>query len=402
MRRSAPARLPKGISLHKATGSYFGRIVVQRPDGTKARVSTPYFTSVAEASYALRRIGVEAASLDPSRVTMSSFLAEWMAWIAPVLEGRTQTKPHVRPATYSNRLRALAPLLPAKIATGKLANNKNFEMSRSMLIRDFDARALRLFLDRLTASGVGSRSRQLAYEYLRAAWPFAIRQQYVLAAASPFATIERPDHKATIRESLTEAEMGKLQAACGSVKALRTRVLLTLLVTSGPRISEALGLQWEHVNFERGEVRIRQQLGENRKPAPLKTMESSREVWPVPEVMKGLVELKALAKSPWVFETPRGGPLDRNNVRTKMLHPVLERAGLACRVTVHDLRSIAATLAANDMDAVALCQMFGWSKLSTAQKFYLKATDTRREAGRAAAMKGMERAARAARTVPAG
>lgn len=80
--------------------------------------------------------------------------------------------------------------------------------------------------------------------------------------------------------------------------------------------------------------------------------------------MKGAAELKAVAKSPWVFESPKGGPLDRNNVRTKMLHPVLERAVLAGRVTVHDLRRVAATLAANDMDAVAFCQLSGWSKLS--------------------------------------
>lgn len=137
------------------------------------------------------------------------------------------------------------------MATGKFANDKNFEQFQ-MLIRDFDARALRLFLQRLIASGGGSPSHQLAYEYLRAAWPFAIRQQFVLAAARPFGAIERPEHKATIRENLTEAQMGKLQAACGSAKALRTRVLLTLLVTSGPRISEALGLQWELIDFERG------------------------------------------------------------------------------------------------------------------------------------------------------
>lgn len=225
---------------------------MERPDGTKARVRTPYFESSAEAAEALRRIGLDAASLDPSRVTMSSILAEWMAWSAPVPEGRPQARPHVRPATYANRLQTLAPLLPAKMATGKFANDKNFEQFRSMLIRDFECSRSPAVSTTADRERRRIRSHQPAYEYLRAAWPFAIRQQYVLAAARPFGAIERPEHKATIRENLTEAQMGKLQAACGSAKALRTRVLLTLLVTSGPRISEALGLQWELIDFERG------------------------------------------------------------------------------------------------------------------------------------------------------
>lgn len=389
---NAKKKIPVGVSFHKATGTYFGRKSLTLRDGTASRISTAYFATVGEAQDALAKAARQAVALDPAKHSVESFLEAWFAAIKP--DSPNPKKPRVRERTYALRLQVLAPLLPASLAIGKRANDPAFASIRTKLLRDFTEVDLRAILSRLEANGAGSRTVQLAYEVLRAAWRYAGQRRYVDVREAPFVHVDRPEHTSKRKESLSDGEIDRLFAAIRATKVLRSRALLLMLATAGLRIGEALALRWENVDTIEGVVRVREQLTEAGEAGPLKTPESHRDVWTIPEVSDMLRELRTVAKSPYVFETVKTQrAMDRNNVRSKVFVPMIERAKLgSAGLTVHDLRGIAATVAASSgLDPVALCMMFGWTNVNTAKRFYIRQNDTMRQAAREAMMNGMQR-----------
>lgn len=385
-------KLPRGISYHATRKLYFGRKSVVLRDGSPKRITTAYFSSIAEAQDALAKASRQAVSLDPAKYTIESFLTEWIEYIRP--KSADPKKPQVRPKTFENRAQALGPLLPASVGLGKRVGSPAFESLRTKPLRDFTDTDLRAFLDRQTTHGIGSRTVQTSYEALRAAWKYAIQRRYV-DGDSPFLRVDRPHHDAKPKSPMSDADYAKLIAEIDATPLVRSRTLLQLLVTTGLRSSEALALTWENITLDgsEAEVRVRVQLGEDGEAAPLKTKESRREVFLMAHVVEGLRELKGAARSAWVFETAKSAkPLDRNNLRTKMLAPVVKRAGLADRgITVHTLRGIAATLLAPEVEAATLTRLFGWSDIKTAMKYYARSSGTMREAGREGMRRQLER-----------
>jgi integrase len=268
-----------------------------------------------------------------------------------------------------------------------------FTSMRTKLLKDFDDGDLRTFLDRLAANDVGSRSVQIAYETLRAAYRYAAQRRYVDTSTSPFLYVDKPVHESKRKDALTNDQLGRLMGAIRDTKVPRSRTLLLLLVTTGLRIGEALGLEWEHVDLHKGEVKVRQQLVGS-KPAPLKTKESHRDVPLVPEAVAALRALKASSKSKtWVFGSRTSErPVDASNFRSEVFAPMLERAGLAdSGLTPHGLRSVAASLVAPHVDPVVLTKMFGWTTVNVAAKFYVRAGEALRDQGRNAMVTALER-----------
>lgn len=387
---TTPRKLPRGVARHGLTGMYYGRKLTALRDGTKRRITTPYFASPTEAADALVTLTRQAEVLDPKKRTVEAFMAEWFAAIEP--DGSNPKKPRVRRNTYDARLRALAPILPESLAKGRLALHPAFEALRTKRLKDFNDADLRTFLDRLAASGVGSRSVQMTYEVLRAAYRYAAQRRYVDPSASPFIYVDKPHHESKRKDALTDAELKKLFTAIRATKVQRSRTLLLLLGTSGLRIGEALGLRWEFVDLKRAEVKVRQQLvGSDL--APLKTRESRREVPLIPEVVTALKALKSSSKSSFVFASRTSDrPLDASNFRSEVFAPMLERAGLAkSGLTPHGLRSVAASLLAPGVDPVLLTKWFqrGCEVLRPRRGSDARAR-TERDGGRAGACRGNE------------
>jgi site-specific recombinase XerD len=388
-------RLPPGITYHEPSDSYFGRKTVVVRDGTKQRVSSAYAATPAEATDLLAKAIHQAKALDPERRTVEAFLGEWFARIAP--DGPNPKKPKVREATYDQRMQVLGPLLPASLAKGMRASHPAFESLRVKLFKNFDEVDLRAYCERFAETGAGSRSVQLAWEVLRTAWNYAAQRRYVDLGENPFLRFPRPEHISERKEPLSDAEVARLLDAIRATKNPRSRTLLMVLVTTGLRISEALALRWEKLDLDKGEVKVRAQLTKA-KLGPLKTLESRREAWTVDEVTQGLTALSEKAHSEWVFETARTHrPLDRNNVRSEVFRPMLKRAGLEhSGLTIHNLRSLAASLVAPGVDAMTLCLMFGWTNVNTARKFYVRSSDVTRGAGRDAMQGALTRIGRLA------
>ena len=138
--------------------------------------------------------------------------------------------------------------------------------------------------------------------------------------------------------------------------------LYYLELATGLRRGELLGLKWEDIDLERGDLRVRRQVSRINGEvveAPLKTKNAYRTLPLAEDTVSVLREQRRkVGNSPWVFPSPNGGPISPDSV-LHMLHRVLKRAGLP-KVRFHDLRHTFATLALqNGVDVKTVSGMLG-------------------------------------------
>ena len=133
-------------------------------------------------------------------------------------------------------------------------------------------------------------------------------------------------------------------------------------LATGLRRGELLGLKWEDLDLERGDLRVRRQIARINGEvveAPLKTKNAYRTLPLAKDTVDVLdQQKKKVGASPWVFPGPTGDPMSPDSV-LHMLHRVLKRAGVP-RVRFHDLRHTFATLALqNGVDVKTVSGMLG-------------------------------------------
>ena len=124
------------------------------------------------------------------------------------------------------------------------------------------------------------------------------------------------------------------------------RLFFELLAHSGLRISEAVGLTWEHLDLgDSPRIKVREQVyrgrrrrlksGAGRRDIPLSAGMAARVLAYRRDSFRG-------PQAP-VFRSPRGGPLSPPNVGRDVLHPAREVAGMPW-VTFHSFRHTCASL----------------------------------------------------------
>ena len=133
-------------------------------------------------------------------------------------------------------------------------------------------------------------------------------------------------------------------------------------LATGLRRGELLGLKWEDLDLERGDLRVKRQIARINGEvveAPLKTKNAYRTLPLARDTVDVLMQQKKkVGSSPWVFPSSIGGPMSPDSV-LHMLHRVLKRAGLP-QVRFHDLRHTFATLALqNGVDVKTVSGMLG-------------------------------------------
>lgn len=139
----------------------------------------------------------------------------------------------------------------------------------------------------------------------------------------------------------------------------RLYALYCLAITAGMRQAEMLGLHWDDVDFEQGEVRVRRQLnwssGKGFSFVEPKTAKGRRSVALPAFALEALrlhrraqLAERLRAGPGWeemglVFPNESGRPLDRNNLVKRSFFPLLAKSRLP-KIRFHDLRHTAATL----------------------------------------------------------
>jgi integrase len=161
--------------------------------------------------------------------------------------------------------------------------------------------------------------------------------------------------------------------------------LVTLAVSTGVRLGEALGLQWPDVDLERRQLRINKSLqrvsGQGQILMETKTRRSRRSLilpFKAAEALRALRlqqdRWRRAAGSAWhkrdfVFTSSTGQPLDQRNV-LRMFRRVLRKAKLP-RMRFHDLRhSCASLLLAEHISPRVVMEALGHSRISVTMDTY--------------------------------
>lgn len=202
------------------------------------------------------------------------------------------------------------------------------------------------------ASGLSARTIAYAHSVLHGALDHAVKRG--LLAKNPAAGATRPRTKTREMQSLTPEEAGAfLAAAAGS----RFESLWVLLVTSGIRPAEALGLEWADLQDDAGTIQrslVHLRDGSTEEDAP-KTDKARRTVALPQATIASLRQhkigqnIERLAAGPrwqendYIFCNHIGGPLEWRVVARRYFRPLIARANLK-RFRPYDLRHTCASL----------------------------------------------------------
>ena len=185
-------------------------------------------------------------------------------------------------------------------------------------------------------------------------------------AHDPSAVVATPKTARKLPAHLTLDDVDRLLATPrpDRLLGLRDRAILELLYSSGLRVSELTGLDWEHLDADAGLVRV---LGKGRK----------ERVVPVGRPALRALETyrTAAAGAGWpaargaVFRNARGGRLTPRSVGRLVDRHVLA-SGTTTKATPHALRHTFAThLLGAGADLRAIQELLGHASLSTTQRY---------------------------------
>ena len=197
-----------------------------------------------------------------------------------------------------------------------------------------------------------------------------------LIRTNPATDCKLPPKKSKEMKVLTREEMQRFMAQAKYDGYLE---LFILELSTGMRRGEILGLQWDDLNIQTGELKISRQVailnGKIHITEP-KTQTSIRTVILPADILKMLAEYKQTITSKWLFPSPVKDDMPRNpSAVRKILDRILVKSG--CKhIRFHDLRHTFATTAlANGMDIKTLSAIIGHNSAETTLNIYTHITD---------------------------
>jgi integrase len=193
------------------------------------------------------------------------------------------------------------------------------------------------------------------HRVLRTALSDAAKWGYLANNPAALATPARPRSRTQKADTCwTRAQVAKFES---EVVDHRLFALWQLLLWSGLRRGEALGLEWDHVDLGAGRLAVRQSLsmvGTRPTVGPPKTESSRRDVELLPTTVKALRRWHSrqaeerlavgerYVRTDFVFTRPHGGPLHPNTVSLRWSE-LVRNCGLP-EIRLHDTRHTHATM----------------------------------------------------------
>ena len=178
---------------------------------------------------------------------------------------------------------------------------------------------------------------------------------YVEVLGKKFGQIKMPKKEKRLPEILTKEEVKKLIDSADNIKS---RLIVSLLYSSGLRVSELVNLKVDDLNLNENTGWIRR--GKGNKDRLFATSSG------LCSELKEYLESKGKG-SKYVFSRER--PLTTRNIQ-KIIKGIRDRAGISKRVTPHTLRhSFATHLLENGVDIRKIQVLLGHSSLNTTQVY---------------------------------
>ena len=269
--------------------------------------------------------------VEPKKVTLNEHLDTWLD---------TVVRHRVRPRTLGSYQHLLDGYVRPTLGSRYLAQVTAVEVQR--------------LYSALLTRGLSPRTVRYTHAVLRNALKQAVTWR--LVAQNPCDAVELPRQVRSEMQALSaEQARGFLEAAASTP----WRALFEVLVVTGMRPGEALGLQWRDIDWDAGRLSVRRALVKQGKEWRLeepKTQSSRRAIPLPPATMRTLAAhrkqqaVDRLATGPaylhhdLVFAGQNGQPLDEHNVVHRAFKPLLRQAGLPDSVRLYDLRHTCATL----------------------------------------------------------
>lgn len=296
--------------------------------------------------------------LTPSKENYT--LGQWLElWL------KLYKKPQLRQTTYDRYLTVIRNHLSNRIAGIPLER-----------LRTEHLQGLYLHMEK---QGL-SRSIRMLHTLINGSLKQAMKLGYVSRNVAEAATLPRKKQKEM--KVLSEEE---LERFLESAKTFRLYPAFLLLISTGLRRGELLGLKWEDIDWDKKMIMVRRNLVEYRGKVVFQEPKTKNSCRTIPLTETALEELKNWRKK-WLEERLRLGPewpetelvfpsrvhtpeRPRNFLRTFKV--ILEKAGLPPDVTIHSLRHTYATSLLKSGEHPKIVQeLLGHSSITTTLDIY--------------------------------
>ena len=185
------------------------------------------------------------------------------------------------------------------------------------------------------SKGLSPKTVRNLHQIIASAMKLAKEQKLILSDPTEGCALPKVEHR-----EMKTLPVEQLASFLREAKDSGVFELYYVELATGLRRGELLGLKWEDLDLERGDLRVKRQIARINGEvveAPLKTKNAYRTLPLARDTVDVLMQQKKkVGSSPWVFPSSTGGPMSPDSV-LHMLHRVLKRAGLP-QVRFHDLR----------------------------------------------------------------
>lgn len=341
----------EGNLRKRKDGRWEGRYTAGRdPETGRAIYKNVLGKTQGEAKVKLKQAIEEAKGLDAAKVGRYS-VGQWMeVWF------EHYAKVKVRPSSHQTYRGYIDNHIKTNIGEIPLEKLTSLELQK-LYKKLLEGGRVERIESRKQAKGLSAKTVRNIHQIISSAMNLAKEQRLITANPADGCALPRLEHR-----EMQTLPVEQLQSFLREAKDSGVFELYYLELATGLRRGELLGLKWEDIDLERGDLRVRRQIARINGEvveAPLKTKNAYRTL-PLAEDTIDVLEAqrKKTGDSSWVFPSPTGGPISPDSV-LHMLHRVLKRAGLP-RVRFHDLRHTFATLALqNGVDIKTVSGMLG-------------------------------------------
>lgn len=195
---------------------------------------------------------------------------------------------------------------------------------------------------------------------IRSFYEYMIKNGY--AKSSPFKVISGPKKEKKLPNYLNYNEFEDLVSACDETAlGLRNRMILELLFATGIRVSEAVSIKLDDIDFKGREIKV---FGKGKKTRIVYFNKVCQKVMSE-YVLNARQELLKGRRSEYLLINHLGNPLTRRGI-ADILDKLIRKSSLKHKISPHTMRHTFATqMLNNGMDIREVQELLGHERLST-------------------------------------